>query len=138
MVIGGSATGCETAELLAGKGADVTILEMRGSVGHGIEAITRRQLLRELQAPRACRSSPAPRSSMIEHDHGALRGRRRRDACASPADLVALAIGWRPRGQRARRASSPACEVRRARRRGAARRTSSRAINAGADAGLAL
>ena len=48
-IVGGSATGCETAELLLERGAAVTILEMAASIGHGIEAITRRWLVRELR-----------------------------------------------------------------------------------------
>ena len=48
-VIGGSATGCETAEWLVAAGAEVTIVEMLPTVGQGIELITRRHLLADLK-----------------------------------------------------------------------------------------
>ena len=48
-VIGGSATGCETAEWLVAAGAKVTIVEMLPTVGQGIELITRRHLLADLK-----------------------------------------------------------------------------------------
>ncbi|MEA2274822.1 MAG: hypothetical protein QOI98_3530, partial [Solirubrobacteraceae bacterium] len=134
VVVGGSATGCETAEHLAGLGAEVTILEMRRGVGHGIEAITRRHLLRELRRAGVHILTEA-KVVMIEPDEVLYEdadGARH----AVPADLVALALGWRPVGHvLAQRlgdveivvlgdAAQPADFV--------------HAINAGADAGLTL
>jgi len=136
VVVGGSATGCETAEHLVGAGADVTILEMRPGVGFGIEAITRRHLLRELKRA-GVRIITRAKVVMIEHEHEEVLyedadGRQQ----SIPADLVALALGWRPVGNRLAEqldgvevvvlgdASQPADFV--------------HAINAGADAGLML
>ena len=134
VIVGGSATGCETAEHLAALGADVTILELRNGVGFGIEAITRRHLVRALKRA-GVRIITGAKVVMIEHEEvlyqdgeGARHG--------VPADHVALAIGWRPLGSRLAGelegvevvvlgdASQPADFV--------------AAINAGADAGLAL
>jgi 2,4-dienoyl-CoA reductase (NADPH2) len=134
VVVGGSATGCETAEHLAGIGAEVTILEMRRSVGQGIEAITRRHLLRELRRAGVQILTDAkvvmiePEEVLYEDAAGARH--------AVPADRVALALGWRPVGHRLAEAlgavevtvlgdaAQPADFV--------------HAINAGADAGLTL
>jgi pyruvate/2-oxoglutarate dehydrogenase complex dihydrolipoamide dehydrogenase (E3) component len=135
VVIGGSATGCETAELLAHQGAHVTILEMRDGIGFGIEPITRRHLLRSLRAD-GVRLLPRAKVVMVENEevlYEDAAGVRQ----AVRADLVALALGWRPRGSALAGtlgegvevvvlgdASEPADFV--------------HAINAGADAGLAL
>ena len=128
-IVGGSATGCETAELLAGAGASVTILEMRGSVGHGIEAITRRHLVRALKKA-GVEILTGAKVIAIEDDRVLYEGGE------VPADLVGLAIGWKPRGSALAEglegvevhvlgdAAAPADFV--------------AAINAGADAGLRL
>ncbi len=134
VVVGGSATGCETAEHLAGLGVPVTILEMRKGVGFGIEAITRRHLIRALKH-QGVQIITGAKVVMIEHEEvlyedadGAQHG--------VPADYVALAIGWRPVG------SKLAGELRDVEVvvLGDASRPSDfvSAINAGADAGLAL
>jgi 2,4-dienoyl-CoA reductase-like NADH-dependent reductase (Old Yellow Enzyme family)/thioredoxin reductase len=134
-VIGGSATGCETAELMASLGAEVTIIEMRGGIGFGIEAITRRQMLRQMRAD-GVKTLTRAKVVMIENDD-VLYEDASGEVHAVAADLVALALGWRPRGPGFAEelgsgrqvvvlgdASQPADFV--------------HAINAGADAALAL
>jgi pyruvate/2-oxoglutarate dehydrogenase complex dihydrolipoamide dehydrogenase (E3) component len=130
-VIGGSATGCETAEMLAGEGAHVTVLEMAPSVGTGIEAITRRHLIRTLRRGGVDILTGA-RVTAVEP--GRVCFEREGEAAAVPADRVALAVGWRSRAHDLVRegdgrellvvgdASAPADFV--------------AAVNAGADAGL--
>jgi 2,4-dienoyl-CoA reductase (NADPH2) len=133
VVIGGSATGCETAELIVAAGAAVTIVEMRGSVGRGIEAITRRQLVRALHnAGVAVRTRTTvvgiePDGVVVTDPDGARR--------TIAADVVALAIGWRPTG--ADLAVPAGVEVRVL---GDAEEAADfvRAVNTGADAGLAV
>jgi 2,4-dienoyl-CoA reductase-like NADH-dependent reductase (Old Yellow Enzyme family)/thioredoxin reductase len=138
-IIGGSATGCETAELLVARGAHVTILEMRGGIGFGIEAITRRELLRTLRADGVellTRSKVVmvdPDQVLYEDADGETR--------TVPADHVALALGWRPRG----RELADALEAELAGRAtvivlGDASEPADfvHAINTGADAGLAV
>jgi NADPH-dependent 2,4-dienoyl-CoA reductase/sulfur reductase-like enzyme len=137
-VVGGSATGCETAELAAAAGAQVTILEMRRSIGAGIEAITRRYMLKGLKTAgvevltESKVVTVAPEALRYEDAEGGEH--------AIAVDRVALAIGWLPRGaflaaELARAgveaevlvlgdALAPADFV--------------AAVNAGADAGLAL
>jgi NADPH-dependent 2,4-dienoyl-CoA reductase/sulfur reductase-like enzyme len=135
VVIGGSATGCETAELLTAAGARVTILELRRGIGFGIEAITRRHLLRTLRRAGVALLTEA-KVVMVENDDvlyedatGAVR--------AVPADRVALALGWRPRGSALAAALGDGIEVVVL---GDASEPADfvHAINAGADAGLAL
>jgi 2,4-dienoyl-CoA reductase-like NADH-dependent reductase (Old Yellow Enzyme family)/thioredoxin reductase len=95
VVIGGSATGCEAAELLAEIGCQVTIVEMLPSVGRGIELVTRRRLLhglREAGVTILTRSrvlSIGPDRVVYENADG--------DTAEVAADRVALAIGWAPR-----------------------------------------
>ena len=96
-MVGGSATGCETAELMREKGAEVTIVEMRGSIGRGIEAITRRQMVKQLRKDGVAVLTNA---TVTEIAPGAVRWQ---DADGVdhevPVDPVALAIGWRATGE---------------------------------------
>jgi 2,4-dienoyl-CoA reductase (NADPH2) len=96
VVVGGSATGCETAELVREQGAEVTIVEMRGSIGRGIEAITRRQLVRQLKKDGV---QVLTRATVVGIEPGVVHWQEV-DGTPHPlaADLVALAIGWRPTG----------------------------------------
>jgi 2,4-dienoyl-CoA reductase-like NADH-dependent reductase (Old Yellow Enzyme family)/thioredoxin reductase len=136
VVVGGSATGCETAELMRERGAEVTIVEMQGSIGRGIEAITRRQITRNL---RRAGVQILTGATVVGIEPGWVHWRDTDGvAHAVEADLVALAIGWRPTGEAFTAglalgdvevrvlgdAESPADFV--------------RAINAGADAGLTV
>jgi 2,4-dienoyl-CoA reductase (NADPH2) len=96
VVIGGSATGCETAELLAESGCDVTVIEMLPRVGRGIELITRRRLLQGLRESgvtilTGCRVVSIEPDRVVYEREGA-------GTDAVPADRVALAIGWVARG----------------------------------------
>ncbi|GIU93445.1 MAG: NADH oxidase [Acidimicrobiia bacterium] len=136
VIIGGSATGMETAEYLMGKVASVTIIEMLPQVGRGVELITRKRLYAELGAggvrilTRSKVTMISPESVRFEREDG-TEG-------AVPADTVVLAIGWRSTGPTLAEqlgglakelvtvgdASAPGDFV--------------AAINAGADAGLAL
>jgi 2,4-dienoyl-CoA reductase-like NADH-dependent reductase (Old Yellow Enzyme family)/thioredoxin reductase len=96
VVVGGSATGCETAEFLSARGVRVTIVEMLGSIGHGIEQITRRHLLRELRRlgvemlTRSKVTAIGDTQVLYQDEEGCSH--------ELPADVVALAVGWRPRG----------------------------------------
>jgi 2,4-dienoyl-CoA reductase (NADPH2) len=95
-IVGGSATGCEAAELLVEAGVGVSILEMRGSVGHGIEAITRRELVRTLRR-KGVEIITHATVVMIDPDQ-VLYESRDGERLGVDADKVALALGWRPRG----------------------------------------
>jgi 2,4-dienoyl-CoA reductase (NADPH2) len=135
VVIGGSATGCETAELLVAAGAEVTIVEMRGGIGFGIEAITRRHLLKTLRAQGVTLLTRA-KVVMVENDD-VLYEDADGEVRSLPADRVALALGWRPRGAALAEALGDGVEVVVL---GDASQPADfvHAINAGADAGLAL
>jgi pyruvate/2-oxoglutarate dehydrogenase complex dihydrolipoamide dehydrogenase (E3) component len=133
-IVGGSATGCEAAELLADQGARVTILEMRGSIGHGIEAITRRHLIRGLKK-RGVEILTRAKVVAFEPDHVVYEDEQG-TTHATDSDLVGLAIGWKPRGNAlANELQGVEVHV-----LGDAARPSDfvAAINAGADAGLQL
>jgi 2,4-dienoyl-CoA reductase-like NADH-dependent reductase (Old Yellow Enzyme family)/thioredoxin reductase len=133
-VIGGSATGCETAELLAAAGCRVTIVEMLPSVGRGIELITRKKLLKGLRADGVeiltrCRVvAIEPDRTVFEREDGTV--------AEVESDRVALAIGWVARGAE----FAAALDGRRHLVVGDAAKPADfvAAINAGADAGLAV
>jgi 2,4-dienoyl-CoA reductase-like NADH-dependent reductase (Old Yellow Enzyme family)/thioredoxin reductase len=96
-VIGGSATGCETAEWLVAAGAEVTIVEMLPIVGTGIELITRRHLLADLRGKgvsiltKAKVTMVEPNAVLYEHTEDGSQG-------TLDVENVATAVGWRPRG----------------------------------------
>ncbi|HEX5195330.1 MAG TPA: NAD(P)/FAD-dependent oxidoreductase [Solirubrobacteraceae bacterium] len=95
-VIGGSATGCETAEFLIGAAGEISIIEMLPSVGRGVEQITRRRLLSDLRAA-GVQILTNSKVIMIEPNRVVYEspdGERGEVA----VDRVALAIGWKPRG----------------------------------------
>jgi 2,4-dienoyl-CoA reductase (NADPH2) len=96
-VIGGSATGCETAEWLVAAGAEVTIVEMLPTVGQGIELITRRHLLAELKQQGV---SILTRAKVTMIEPNAVLYERTDDGAPGSieVDRVATAVGWRPRG----------------------------------------
>jgi 2,4-dienoyl-CoA reductase-like NADH-dependent reductase (Old Yellow Enzyme family)/NADPH-dependent 2,4-dienoyl-CoA reductase/sulfur reductase-like enzyme len=97
VIVGGSATGCETAELLVEAGAGATIIELLGTIGQGIEQITRRHLVRVL---RKAGVQILTKSKVTAIEQGRVLYE---SADGTPgfveADLVALAVGWRPRGE---------------------------------------
>jgi 2,4-dienoyl-CoA reductase-like NADH-dependent reductase (Old Yellow Enzyme family)/thioredoxin reductase len=96
VIVGGSATGCETAEFLLDHGVQVTIIEMLGSIGHGIEQITRRHLVRQLRR-RGVRILTKSRVTAIG-DGQIVYELEDGTSHELPTDLVGLAVGWRPRG----------------------------------------
>jgi 2,4-dienoyl-CoA reductase-like NADH-dependent reductase (Old Yellow Enzyme family)/NADPH-dependent 2,4-dienoyl-CoA reductase/sulfur reductase-like enzyme len=133
-IVGGSATGCETAEFLLTTASELSIFEMLPQVGRGIELITRQQLLRELRA----------------HDVAVLTGHKVLMIAPGKVffetadgegvldvDRVALAIGWRSRGNLLAEGLKERYEVVVL---GDADRPGDfvAAINAGADAGLCV
>jgi 2,4-dienoyl-CoA reductase-like NADH-dependent reductase (Old Yellow Enzyme family)/thioredoxin reductase len=133
-VIGGSATGCETAEFLCRSAGAVSVVEMLPRIGRGVEQIMRRQMLAELREQGVSILTGAtvtriePGRVIYEGEDGAPG----EIAC----DRVALAIGWRPRGAALAAAiNRPQVHV-----IGDAERPADfvAAINAGADAGLAV
>jgi len=97
VIIGGSATGCETAELLLERGVEVTIIEMLGSIGQGIEQITRRRLIRGLREAGA-RILTKHRVVRIEPGKVVCLDLEADTEVELEAATVALAAGWTPRG----------------------------------------
>jgi NADPH-dependent 2,4-dienoyl-CoA reductase/sulfur reductase-like enzyme len=95
-IIGGSATGCETAEYLIGTAGEITILEMLESVGRGIELITRQRLVKDLKRG-GVRILTGSRVTGVEDGRVLFESRDGGEGVVE-ADLVALAIGWRARG----------------------------------------
>jgi 2,4-dienoyl-CoA reductase (NADPH2) len=98
VIIGGSATGCETAESLMDVSDRISIVEMLPRVGRGVEQITRRRMIEGLRRGGVklltrCRvTQVTPERVVFEREGGV--------SDSVPADVVALAIGWRSRGGR--------------------------------------
>ncbi len=99
VIVGGSATGCETAEWLLGAGAEVTIVEMLPTVGQGIELITRKHLLAELKEQGLTIITRA-KVTMIDANEVIYESVETGAQAAIPADRVAMAVGWRPQGEK--------------------------------------
>jgi len=97
VIVGGSATGVETAEWLLAAGAEATIVEMLPTVGQGIELITRKHLLADLRA-KGLRVLTGAKVMMIEPGQVLYEHVDTGEQDAVPADRVALAVGWRPQG----------------------------------------
>ena len=97
VIVGGSATGCETAEDLIGRGVQVAIVEMLGSIGHGIESITRRHLVRKLRKDGVQIVTGA---KVVAIEPGRVVYETAEGTASLEADVVGLAVGWRPRGAR--------------------------------------
>jgi 2,4-dienoyl-CoA reductase (NADPH2) len=133
-VVGGGATGCETTEMIVDVAGEVSILDMLPALGAGIEVITRRQLLWELRQ-RGVRLLPGSTVLAVEPGRLVYEG-----ADGSRAELavdrVALAVGWSARGL----ALSAQLNGRPAHVIADAARPADfvAAVNAGADAGLAI
>jgi pyruvate/2-oxoglutarate dehydrogenase complex dihydrolipoamide dehydrogenase (E3) component len=111
----------------------VTIIEMRPGIGFGIEAITRRHLVRELRR-RGVKLLTGAKVIMIEDDHVLYEAGG--ETHAVEADQVALALGFRPAGN----ALAEAIAGRQVFVLGDASRPADfvSAVNSGADAGLAV
>ena len=94
VIIGGSATGVETAEFLMDSAASVSIVEMLPYVGRGVETITRKRLYAELLEHGV---DLLTRCTVTSIEPGMVRFERQ-DGTADEvaADTVVLAIGWRP------------------------------------------
>ena len=135
VIVGGSATGCETAEAMIERGANATIIEMRPTIGQGIEPITKRYLLKALRRS-GVRVLTSAKVVTIEADAVYFEDETGQ-VQSIPADLVGLALGWRPGGHVLADALAGSCEVVVL---GDASRPADfvSAINAGADAGLVV
>jgi 2,4-dienoyl-CoA reductase (NADPH2) len=96
-IIGGSATGCETAEALLETAGVITILEMLPRAGRGIEQITRRRLLDELRG-RGVRILTGSKVVLVEPGRVVYESDNAETGEVS-VDRVARAIGWKPTGR---------------------------------------
>ena len=95
VVVGGGVVGCETAEYLAAKGRQVTILELRGDVAPELVPWTRRMLLERLIASHVeillQAQVKAIQPSRVLYDRKGVTGE------IAPVDTVVLACGARSR-----------------------------------------
>ena len=96
VVIGGSATGVETAEYLMGSVAEVAVIEMLPFVGRGVETITRKRLYKEL-LDNGVKILTRSTVTMIQEDRVRFETSEG-EAQEIEADTVILAIGWQPTG----------------------------------------
>jgi 2,4-dienoyl-CoA reductase-like NADH-dependent reductase (Old Yellow Enzyme family)/thioredoxin reductase len=97
VIVGGSATGCETAEWLLAAGAQATIVEMLPTIGQGIELITRKHLIADLRSKGLDVVTKA-KVIMIEPNQVLYEDVPSGERGSIPADRVALAVGWRSKG----------------------------------------
>lgn len=94
VVVGGGPTGCEVALHLAQNGCSVNIVEMLPKIGNGLESITRKLLLRELESHQV-RMLPATKISKVE-DNGVMVIGPDQQEYLIESQKVVIAIGNRP------------------------------------------
>lgn len=90
VVVGGGMVGCETAEYLASKGKNVTILEMKSEIANDVEPYTRSFLLERLSKYGVRTLTDAKLEKIIESGVIYLKNSVRN---TSEADAIVLALG---------------------------------------------
>lgn len=108
LVIGGGLTGCETAEYLADHGHEVTILEMRPSIGKEFSASSRWVMLQRLREKHVRLETNA---AAFRISDGAVRATRKGELFSVQADTVVIATGMRSRSALAERLAPLAATV---------------------------
>jgi len=94
VVIGGGPTGCEVAHHLAQNGCPVSIVEMLPKIGQPLESITKKVLLKQLQAQHVEMLTEC-RLSRIEDNGVVVTGKEEKERFIQ-ADRVIITIGNRP------------------------------------------
>jgi len=94
MVGGGGLVGCETALYIAAAGNDVTIVEMLDDIALGMEPISRKYLLRELDSHGVKRMVS---SKIVRLEKGIAEIARDGTTTAMPFDSFVVAFGGKPR-----------------------------------------
>ena len=94
VVVGGGPTGLELALYLTEQGCSVTVLEMLPKIGIGIEAITKKVILRKLKESKATLLTDT-RLSKIEDNGVVVVDQKNREKFIE-AEKVVIAIGTRP------------------------------------------
>jgi len=94
VVVGGGPTGLELALYLTEQGCSVTVLEMLPKIGIGIEAITKKVILRKLKESNATLLTDT-RLSKIEDNGVVVVDQKNREKFIE-AEKVVIAIGTRP------------------------------------------
>jgi len=100
LIIGGGLTGCETAEYLSDRGHDVTILEMRPSIGKEFSASSRWVMLQRLRDKRVRLEANAAVFRIL---NDGVRATRQGQFINIEGDSVVMAAGMRSRSELAQR-----------------------------------
>jgi 2,4-dienoyl-CoA reductase (NADPH2) len=108
VIVGGGQVGCETAEHLAEKGHQVTVLEMLERIGNDIGLTTRWVIMQRMrQAGIATETG----TRVVEITGEGVKAERNGAVDLFPADSVVLAAGLTPRDELAQRLKGKAAEV---------------------------
>jgi len=92
-IVGGGGTGCEASEWLLARGHQVSVLEMMGHIGAGIEPITRRWMYYELQKA-GVQLLTQSKVIRIEGDHVVYANQHAEEKVLE-CDTVLIALGYR-------------------------------------------
>ena len=95
IVLGGGLVGCETAEFLAEKGHEVTVLELRDSLAPDLETRARRLLLPRLEQLGVSSLLQCEITDISEEGRISIRDRFRREKELPAFDSIVLALGYR-------------------------------------------
>ncbi|MFC1962933.1 FAD-dependent oxidoreductase [Chloroflexota bacterium] len=94
VVLGGTLVGCETAEFLADKGKEVTIIEVLPEIAENVSSLARPLLLNRLNTKQVVMLSGVQREEIMEQ--GVAITNREGQSHVIEADTIVLAVGARP------------------------------------------
>ena len=108
VIVGGGQVGCETAEHLAEKGHEVTILEMLERIGNDIGITTRWIIMQRLHNAGIKIKAG---TEVVEIGDKGVKAKRGGTIELFPADTVVLAVGLKPNNELAAKLKGGAAEV---------------------------
>ena len=108
VIVGGGQVGCETAEYLAEKGHEVTILEMLERVGNDVGITTRWVIMQRLHNAGIKIKAG---TEVVEISDRGVKAKRSGTVELIPADTVVLAVGLQPNNELAAKLKGKAAEV---------------------------
>ena len=108
VIVGGGQVGCETAEYLAEKGHEVTILEMLERVGNDVGITTRWVIMQRLHNAGIKIKAG---TEVVEISDNGVKAKRSGTVELIPADTVVLAVGLKPNNELAAKLKGKAAEV---------------------------
>lgn len=96
LILGGGLVGCETAEFLAARGKDVTILELRGALAADLVFQPRHFLLERLREAKVRQLLNTEVTAISCEGRVTIRNDAGQEKVLEPFDTIVLSLGYRP------------------------------------------